>query len=206
LKDLPASSLYLALLHHPVKNRNGETIASAVTNLDLHDLSRLAKTYGVSAVYVVTPLTDQQALAGKIISHWQHGLGASYNPERRKALSLLRVRTELSEVRAEIEGLEPGRPVRTIATGAGGNPRAVSFSAARRRLWSEPSAFLLLFGTAWGLADELIAGADAVLAPIRGNTGYNHLPVRAAAAIILDRLWGRERETGTCDQPATDAD
>jgi hypothetical protein len=29
-----------------------------------------------------------------------------------------------------------------------------------------------------------------VLAPIRGNTSYNHLSVRSAAAIILDRLLG----------------
>lgn len=187
----------MALLHHPVKNKNGETIASAVTNLDLHDLSRLAKTYGVSGLYVVTPLTDQQALAGKIIGHWQNGLGAAYNPKRREALNLVRVKPGLTETMDEIKSMEPGRAVNTIATGAAENRGAVSFKTLRSRLTSEASAFLLLFGTAWGLTDDVIASADAVLAPIQGKTilgesGYNHLPVRAAAAVILDRLLALE--------------
>ncbi len=51
---------------------------------------------------------------------------------------------------------------------------------------------LLVFGTGWGLADEVIQGADALLEPVRAReaTGYNHLSVRAACAIILDRLFG----------------
>lgn len=184
------SRLYLALLHHPVKNKKGETIASAVTNLDLHDLSRLAKTYGVSGLYVITPLTDQQALAGKIIAHWQEGFGASYNPKRREALDLVRVKADLAGTLAEICSREPGRTVQTIATGAADNPGAISFEALKRRLQSGASVYLLMLGTAWGLTDDFIAEADLVLSPIRGNTGYNHLPVRAAAAIMLDRVLG----------------
>ena len=51
---------------------------------------------------------------------------------------------------------------------------------------------LLVFGTGWGLAGEVIAGADALLEPVRAReaTGYNHLSVRAACAILLDRLRG----------------
>ena len=184
------SSIYLALLHHPVKNKNGEIIASAVTNLDLHDLSRLAKTYGVTAVYVITPLTDQQALTRKIISHWQDGWGAAYNPKRREALNLVRVTDGLEAAVDEIKTLEPGRFVRTIATGASESSGALSFSVLRQKLASEEGAYLLMLGTAWGLTDDVIAAADWVLSPIRGNTGYNHLPVRAAAAIILDRILG----------------
>jgi len=186
------SSVYLALMHHPVKNKNGETIASAVTNLDLHDLSRIAKTYGVSAVYVITPLTDQQTLVRKIVSHWQDGYGAVYNPKRREALNLVRVTDSLEAAVNEIRTLEPDRPVATVATGAAENDGAISFKDFQHKLASEKSAFLLMLGTAWGLTGEAIAAADFVLAPIRGNTGYNHLPVRAAAAIILDRLLGTE--------------
>jgi hypothetical protein len=51
--------------------------------------------------------------------------------------------------------------------------------------------FLLVFGTAWGLTREFIEAADYVLAPIMGATGYNHLSVRSAAAIVLDRLLGQ---------------
>jgi len=50
---------------------------------------------------------------------------------------------------------------------------------------------LLVFGTAWGLSESIKRAADYVLDPVKGNTNYNHLPVRAAAAIILDRLLGQ---------------
>ncbi|MBT8330951.1 MAG: RNA methyltransferase, partial [Deltaproteobacteria bacterium] len=43
------SNLYAALIHYPVVNKNGATIASALTNLDLHDISRATKTYGLEA-------------------------------------------------------------------------------------------------------------------------------------------------------------
>ena len=61
--------LYIGLLHYPVYNKNYETIASAITNTDLHDLARLARTYGAKKFFVITPLRDQQELAGRILKH-----------------------------------------------------------------------------------------------------------------------------------------
>jgi hypothetical protein len=49
----------------------------------------------------------------------------------------------------------------------------------------------LLFGTGWGLTQALIDRADCLLDPIEGVSDYNHLPVRAAAAVVLDRLMGK---------------
>jgi hypothetical protein len=49
---------------------------------------------------------------------------------------------------------------------------------------------LLVFGTAWGLAEAFISEADYILEPITGSPDYNHLSVRTAAGIILDRLLG----------------
>jgi hypothetical protein len=94
--DMP--KLYVALIHYPVVDKNGDIIASAVTNLDLHDISRAAKTYGLKSFYVVTPLEDQKELVERIISHWTDGLGATYNPKRRSALELIRVKDSFSEV------------------------------------------------------------------------------------------------------------
>ena len=54
----------------------------------------------------------------------------------------------------------------------------------------EQVPLLLVFGTGWGLAPEVFDRGWTVLEPIRGRGVYNHLPVRAAAAIILDRLLG----------------
>ena len=52
--------------------------------------------------------------------------------------------------------------------------------------------YVLILGTAWGLAEEFISLADYVLEPIAGSTDYNHLSVRSAAAIIFDRLLGKK--------------
>ncbi len=180
--------LYVALIHYPVVDKNGEIIASAVTNLDLHDISRVAKTYGLRSFYVVTPLEDQKDLVLRIISHWTNGIGATYNPKRRRALELIRVKDSFSEVLDQIADTENDYPI-TIATCARKYPTNVSHEKFRAML-NNGKPYILILGTAWGLAEEFISKADYVLEPIAGATDYNHLSVRSAAAIILDRLLG----------------
>lgn len=193
MKKLFASNLYVALLHYPVINKNGDTIASAVTNLDLHDISRVAKTYGVKAFYVVTPLIDQQALVNRIVSHWVSGVGSRYNPKRRAALELIRIKTALDGVIDHIKAKEKVTPV-TVVTGADqrlmNDRQKIGFYQFRAMLKKE-DVYLLIFGTGWGLSGRILARADYLLEPITGCTGYNHLSVRSAASIILDRLMGR---------------
>lgn len=183
-------NLHLALIHHPVLNKNGRIITSAVTNLDLHDISRLARTYGVGSFSVVTPLLDQRQLVENLIGHWTRGAGATYNPKRKQALEAISVRETLEEV---ITGLSAGiaataGPV-TVATSARRHDRSIGHDRLRQMLRdSENRPWVLMFGTAWGLADSVLEQADYILAPIRGHADYNHLSVRSAAAIILDRL------------------
>ena len=180
--------LYVALAHYPVVNKRGDTIASAVTNLDLHDISRAAKTYGVKSFYVVTPLVDQKILVEKIISHWTMGVGAAYNPARRAALDLIKVKDSIADAAEEIQGIEKVHP-KTVATCARRYPSSIGFKEFGDIL-QLGRPHLLVFGTAWGLAEPLISQADYILEPISGQTGYNHLSVRSAAGIILDRLVG----------------
>jgi hypothetical protein len=184
------AQLFLALLHYPVLNRIGDTIASAITNLDLHDLARSCRTYGVPACYIVTPLADQRALANRIAAHWIEGIGGKILPERREAIKLLKVVESLSSAVQDI-ALKSGRPPVLWATTAKNGVSALPHLRARALLESENRPFLLLFGTGWGLAPEVFDLVDAVLEPIPGVNGYNHLPVRAAACILLDRLLGR---------------
>lgn len=182
-------NLYLALVHHPVVNKNGDVIAAAVTNLDLHDISRAAKTYGVKGFYVTTRLIDQISLTKRIIGHWTSGAGADYNPARRSALELIRIKKSLGDVVSHIgeqEGVQP----KTIATSARKFDNAIGYGK-MRGLINNGKPHLLVFGTAWGLAEETIRQADYVLEPVRGQTAYNHLSVRSASSIILDRLLGR---------------
>ena len=176
----------MALVHYPVINKEGDIIASAVTNLDLHDIARAAKTYGVKKYYVVTPLEDQLALVHKIVTHWTDGSGATYNAIRKQALDLICIKKSLADVVADIGTLDVGAP-KTIVTCAKNGDNRTGFGQIRAALQTG-KPHLLVFGTAWGLADEIMAEADYVLAPILGNTGYNHLSVRSAASIILDRL------------------
>lgn len=176
----------MALTHYPVVNKRGDTIASAVTNLDLHDISRAAKTYGAKRFYVVTPLADQKILVDKIVSHWTKGVGASYNPARRSALDLIKIKDSIADAAEEIEGIEKVYP-KTVVTCARSYPSSISFEKFRDILQlGQPH--LLVFGTAWGLAEPFIGQADYILEPILGPTDYNHLSVRSAAGIILDRL------------------
>ena len=182
-------NLYVALTHYPVVNKNGDVIASALTNLDLHDISRAAKTYGLKSFFVVTPLEDQKELAERIISHWTDGFGSAFNPHRRSALELIRVRDSLAAVFDEIAAAEKSYPA-TVATCARKFPTSISYEALRAML-NKDRPYVLILGTAWGLAEEFISSSDYVLEPIAAHAEYNHLSVRCAAAIIFDRLLGK---------------
>jgi len=186
LTDMP--KLYVALTHYPVVDKRGDIITSAVTNLDLHDIARAAKTYGVKSYYVVTPLVDQQGLVQKIISHWTSGSGAVYNPARRSALELIKVKDTIADVVEDIKDIENVYP-KTVVTCARRYPTSTGYQEFREVLKSG-KPHLLVFGTAWGLAESFISEADYALEPILGPTDYNHLSVRTAAGIILDRLLG----------------
>ncbi len=180
----------LALVHHPVRDREGGIITTAVTNLDVHDIARSARAYDLAAYYLVTPIEAQRALVERILEHWRTGSGARRVPERAVALGVCRVVTTLEEAIAA-SGAD-GVPARTFATGA--RPpegrSALSYAEARARVDEAPA--LLLFGTGHGLARSVVDASDHVLAPIRPG-GYNHLSVRAAVAITLDRLFGDDR-------------
>lgn len=185
-------NVYVVLLHHPVYDKHGRVVVTAVTNMDVHDLARIGKTYGVRGVYVATPVRALRLLAEKIIEHWRTGFGAQYNHTRREALALVRGVADLDEAILEVER-DAGEPPVLVATSARDGERRTSFVELRARLAESPAPHLLILGTGWGLTAEVIDRADLVLEPIRGAGQYNHLPVRAAAAIMLDRLLAPHR-------------
>ena len=184
--------LYVALVHYPVVNKRGERIASAVTNLDLHDIARAVKTYGGLGFYVATPLTDQQILVDRIVSHWTSGVGGENHPKRKRALELVRVVDTLEAACADI-GRREGVFPKTVVTSAKAHAGSLSFTGLRAMLAKE-APVLLVFGTGWGLAGEVMTQADHTLVPITSRTDYNHLSVRCAAAIVMDRLLGNDRD------------
>ena len=184
------SPIYLALLHHPVYDKNGQVVTTAVTNMDIHDIARAGKTYDVKAFYVVTPVKALQKLARKIIDHWEEGYGSQYNATRKEALALARISDTLDDVLIDVERDSGDKPW-IVATSARAGEKRASFAGLRDMLKNNTRPFLILFGTGWGLTETILSQADYVLEAIEGASGYNHLSVRSAAAIVLDRLLGR---------------
>lgn len=170
-------------------NKHREIVTSALTNLDIHDIARSARTYGLEHYYIVTPSRDQQELAHRITGHWQEGWGAAYNADRKAALDIITVTGSLGEAVADFQhGFS--RPVHTVITGAKARPGSISCAEFRRMLDDPDTPHLLLLGTGWGLTEACFDTADSILEPISGPGPYNHLSVRSAAAILLDRLKG----------------
>ncbi len=188
--NVAQAELHVVLVHHPVRNKTGETICSAVTNLDIHDIARTSRTFGVKGYYIVTTLEDQKVLTEKIVAHWTTGRGGVLNPARKEALELVKIRTSLEDVVEEIRNQSGKKPC-VVATSARHSADALTWQSGRKALMDGGRPMVLIFGTAWGVTDEVMASADYVLEPVDGGTHYNHLPVRAAVAIILDRLLGR---------------
>ena len=78
-----------------------------------------------------------------------------------------------------------------IATSAKPGEKRIDSRKLKVEIREAKAPYLILFGTGWGMTEELLARADAILEPINGEGGYNHLSVRSATAIILDRLLGK---------------
>jgi tRNA (guanine37-N1)-methyltransferase len=179
-------NLYTALLHHPVYSPRKKVTAVSLTNLDLHDISRSSRSYGLAGMYVQTNLADQRELAERLVDHWVNGPGSRSNPDRAEAMSLIRLTENLDEIIDDVRE-RTGQTPFLAATSAVGRA-SVSVSGLRKVMEERP--VVLLFGTGHGLAKEIMKRVDGTLPPIRYMDDYNHLSVRAAAAITLDRLLG----------------
>jgi tRNA (guanine37-N1)-methyltransferase len=187
---------HLALVHHPIVDRTGAVITTALTNFDIHDLARSSLTYGLAGYHIVTPITSQRDKAAHIARLW---IDDAQGEHRARALALVRTAESIEAVIAELTAVHGQAPT-VVATSA----RRDSFPGIPRRSAPElhaeasvdPAPLLILLGTGWGLADALIPGVSRMLTPIDGVGPWNHLSVRSAGAVILDRLFGGGRLDG----------
>ncbi len=181
--------IYLALIHYPIRNKLNEEVVTSVTNLDIHDISRSCRTYDVENFYIVTPLKAQIELVNRILGHWSEDKSNAYNPDRSDALKNTFVIESFESAKQAIFDKEQKWPF-VVATGA--NFKNFSGSAADLKVKMEldNSPILLIFGTGWGLHNNLLEKVDYHLKPLYGASrdGYNHLSVRSAVAIYLDQL------------------
>jgi hypothetical protein len=180
----------IALVHYPVYNKHRDVVTTAVTNLDIHDIARSSRTFGADRYYIVTPVEEQQNLAQKITLHWQSGWGATYNPKRKAALDIVSIVPSIGSALADMEARVGSRP-KIVVTGAAVQSRSIASAELAGMIAAGDQSFLLLFGTGWGMTVEIFDLADYVLEPINGAGEYNHLSVRSAVSIYMDRLFGR---------------
>ncbi len=183
-----ASRTYVALVHHPVYDKHKQVVATSITNLDIHDIARSCKTYGLAGYFLVHPVAAQRELARRIVAHWQDPRGREQNDSRSEALALVHIVASIEEALTEVTQRHHVSPL-LVGTTARLTPRALSTRQLRDDHELEKRPLLLLFGTGWGLVTDWLERADRLLWPIRSATDYNHLSVRTAAGIFLDRLF-----------------
>lgn len=181
---------YVMEVHYPVLDKRGEKSSTAITGMDLHDIARACRTYGIKKYLLVTPIAQQREMAKRIAGHWTSGWGADYNPDRREAFSTLKIFASVQKALAWAEEKEK-KPVFKIATTAKRHEGAQHWLTLKREILRRDHSPLFIFGTGWGLHDEVMDMADAVMTPIiGGKDGWNHLSVRSAVSITLDRFFG----------------
>jgi len=182
------SAVYCALVHHPVVDRQGQEVTTSVTNLDVHDIARSARTFGLRGYFVVSPIEAQHPVVQRIVDHWCSGAGTHRFPERGEAIALVRLCLSIDDAIAQVEA-EEGKTPRLVVTSAKAGPDRSTHAEEAEHLRIETRPTLLLFGTGHGLSDRVLQRADVFLEPIKGPSEFNHLSVRAAVAITLDRLF-----------------
>ncbi len=183
------NNVYLGLVHYPVYNKNKDVVATSVTNFDIHDISRSCRTYDIKNYFIITPVDAQIELTERIMGYWKEGEGKEYNKKREEAFT----RTELAksvEDAIEIIKEKENKKVNIITTSAKIFPNSISYEKLSEKIYNDDEIYFILFGTGWGLIDEIMEKSEYILEPIRGRANYNHLSVRSAVAIILDRIFG----------------
>ncbi len=183
------SPLYIGLVHYPIYNKHGEVVATAITNYDIHDIARSSCTYDVQKYFIVHHVESQIQLANEIMNHWKTGFGSTYNPDRKEAFERV---VMVPSVDSAVEAVEKETGLRpyVVTTDARTYDNTITYIDLRKKRETEDRPILVLFGTGYGMTKETMKKFDYILEPIYGAGEYNHLSVRSAAAIILDRLAG----------------
>lgn len=180
---------YVGLVHGPVMNKRGEEVTTSVTNLDIHDIARSVKTFGFKGHFLITPIVAQHRLVERILGHWKTDTASLYNPDRQNALHLVRLFNQVADAIQFITDTH-GRAPLVVVTGANFQNFEGGAGQLVKKISLDKRPLFLLFGTGWGLPTSIVEKADFRLSPIIGASqdGYNHLSVRSAVAIYLDRL------------------
>ena len=181
--------IYVGLVHHPVNDKLGNNIITSITNMDIHDISRTCKTYGVSEYFIINPLESQKLFLDRVLKFWKSNIAKEYNSDRVGALSLVRFAYNIEDCIEKIKKQGNDYPI-IVTTTANERNNQIGFKEFKEQNLDKP--ILILFGTGNGLSEQVHRRADFILEPIKGSYKFNHLSVRSAVAIILDRLFSEK--------------
>lgn len=183
--------LHVALVHHPVFNRNKSIVATTITHFDIHDIARVCRCYGVKNYHLIHPSEDQLMFVERLKQHWLVGSGQEFNPLRKEAIKIIETSKSLNSLK---EQYSFDFIYATSAKTHLEHP-SLSFHDLKKRMENSKDSktmtkILILFGTGSGLTPAVFQHCDGILEPITGSEGsdFRHLSVRAAVAIVLDRL------------------
>lgn len=184
------SDIYAGLVHYPVYDRDRNVVTTSVTNMDVHDIARIGRTYSLKGVFIITPIDIHRDMVERVVSLWKDPAYYSRTPSRKEALELVRTAPSVERAVRVISGIS-GKEPKLVGTTARRFHRVISYRALRRKMMAErASCWLILFGTGWGLTDQLLEECDFILEPIEAQSPYRHLSVRTACAIVIDRVVG----------------
>ncbi len=181
------NNIYVAVLHYPMLGKDGKIVSTAIVNMDVHDIARTSRTYNIKRYYIVNNLSVQKQIVTRVLNYWTGGFGREYNPSRHEALRYVRLLSYYEDLLEEIEA-ENGQPPLKIFTSAKHRPNTVSYGEVQKIVLESEKPLLFLFGTGQGMPEEILETCEYSLEPIRGTSDYNHLSVRSAVAITLDRV------------------
>ena len=180
--------LAICLVHFPIYDRKGNKTCTNITTFDIHDIARLARTYNLCRHYIAHPFRSQREIAFRIIQYWTAGKGGELNHDRSEALRLVRVVPSLEDAQEDLKE-RFGAPPYSVYTDARPLRVSISYSQFKRKIRRSKRPGILIFGTGWGIVRDEIERGDFFLEPVGHTSDYNHLSVRSAASIILDRIF-----------------
>ncbi len=185
------NNIYVAVLHYPMIGKDGKIVTTAVANMDVHDIARTCRTYNIKRYYIVNNLPMQRQIVMRVLNYWRNGFGREYNPSRAEALEVVKLVSYYEDLVEDIANENGVLPLK-VFTSAKTRENTISYEKMRKVILSEERPLLILFGTGRGMPLEISETCDFSLEPIRAKSDFNHLSVRSAVAITLDRIIGED--------------
>lgn len=164
-------AVHLVLRHDFVLGREEKPIHASVTQIDLHDFSRLTRTYGLAGFHCITAMQSQHQITAEILDYWQQGFGQNYNPDRSEALTKLFLHRSFEACLAQISEREGQKPV-LIGTSARVFPeKNLDYQQFSSTILPLCRPVVIQFGTSWDSVRNNVANVIGSCPPSKVTMG-----------------------------------